>query len=68
MGCVRSGKESALVMIKPPGDLRRAGIFEINDGVFVPVKVGFIEQRPGAMQEPGKNEFAVVANPLSVKA
>ena len=34
-------------MIEPPGNVRRAGIFEINDGVFVSIEVVFIESDDG---------------------
>ena len=44
-------KECALVMIEPPGNLGRAGVFEVDNGVFVAVKICFVEKRAGAMQQ-----------------
>ena len=40
---VGGSKERALVMVKPPGHARRAGIFEIDDGIFIAIK----ERLPG---------------------
>ena len=44
-------EEGAEVMVEPPGDARGSGIFEVDDGVFVARKVGFVEKSTGAMDE-----------------
>jgi hypothetical protein len=31
-------QEGALVMVKPPSDARRAGILEIDNGIFIAVE------------------------------
>ena len=51
MRCILRRKERALVVIEPPGNLRRAGILEIHDGVFVAIKIGFVEKSPRAVQQ-----------------
>jgi|SRR4051812_1477760 hypothetical protein len=55
------------MVIKPPGNFGRAGIFEIDDGIFVAVKIGFVKKRAGAVQQARVNKFDVIANALGVK-
>ena len=55
-------------MIKPPGNFGRTRIFEIDDCILVAVKLLFIEQRPGAMQQAREDELNVIANPLPVES
>jgi len=55
------------MMVEPPGDLGRAGILEVHDGVLVAIELLFIKQGPGAVQQAGENEFDVAANPLPVE-
>ena len=43
VGSVRRCKERALVMIEPPGNLRRARVLEIDDSVFVTIKLFLIK-------------------------
>jgi len=50
VGGIRRGEESAQMMIEPPGNLWRTGIFEINDRIFVTVKMLFVKQGDGAVQ------------------
>jgi hypothetical protein len=50
MGGIFWRQKRTLVMIKPPGDLPGAGIFEIDDCILIAVKLCFIEQRTGAVQ------------------
>jgi hypothetical protein len=45
------GKKRALMMVEPPGDLGRAAIFEIDDGVLDSLEVRFIEELIGAVEE-----------------
>ena len=58
VGGVGGSQECALVMIEPPGDFGRAGILEVDDGVFVAIELLFIEQCAGAMQQAGEDESA----------
>lgn len=55
-------------MVEPPGDFARTRIFEIDDGVFVAIKIGFVEERAGAVQQARVYKINVVADALSVKA
>ena len=64
---VRFGEERAFVMIKPPGQLLRGQVLEIDDSVFVPAEVLQVEQRSGAMQQSLVLEFRVPANALAVE-
>jgi hypothetical protein len=61
-------QERALVMIEPPGDFGGGGIFEIDDGVFVAIKLLLVKQRPGAMKQSGEDESGVAANALPIEA
>ena len=61
-------EEGAEVVIEPPGDSGRGGIFEIDDGVFVAGKVGLIKQRAGAVDEAVKLVFGVWADALLVES
>ena len=60
-------EERAFMMVEPPCDLGGTGVFEIDDGIFVPVELGFVEERSGAMQQAGENKVGVFANPLAIK-
>ena len=61
-------EEGALVMVEPPGNFGRTGIFEIDDGVLFAIEFLFIEQRTGAMNEASELEVGVLANALAVEA
>ena len=61
-------KKRALMMIEPPGDLRRTRILEIDDGIFVAVEMGFVEERSGAMQQAGELKIHIAADALAVEA
>src|ERR1700733_10915196 len=56
------------MVIEPPGNFRRAGIFEIDDGVLIAIKLRFIEQRARAMEEAGIDEVHVAAHAFAIKA
>src|SRR5262249_23728498 len=60
-------QERALMMIEPPGDLRRAGVLEIHDSVLVAIELLFIEQSAGTVQQPGKYELRLATHALPVK-
>ena len=55
-------------MIEPPRDFGRTGILEINDDVLVAIEMGFIKERPGPVQQPGKLEVHVAPDSFPVKA
>src|SRR5215467_12563261 len=55
-------------MVKPPGDPGRRRIFEVDDRVLVSIKILFIEQRTGAMDQSGELEIDIGTDTLAVKA
>ncbi len=61
-------EKRALVMVKPPGDLWRSGILEVDDGVLVAIKIGFIEERARAMHQAGELEVHVRPDAFAVEA
>ena len=65
---IRRRQKSALMVVKPPCDLRRTGIFEIYDGIFIASKIGFVEQRARPVKQARIDEFNIIANAVSVKA
>src|SRR3954453_3674126 len=65
---IRWRKKCALVVIEPPCDLGRTGVFEVDDGVLVAVELLLVEQRAGSMNQSGEFEFDVAANALAIKA
>src|SRR6266571_5759223 len=54
-------------MVKPPSDPGRRRIFEVDDRVLVSVKILFIEQSAGAMDQTGELEIDVGTDTLAVK-
>jgi hypothetical protein len=48
---ILGSEKSREVMVKPPCDTGRGGVFEIDDGVFVADKLVFVKERAGAMDE-----------------
>ncbi len=63
------GREKrAFMMVEPPRNLRRTGVFEVDDGVLVAVEVGLIKERPRAMQQAGEDKLSVFADALAIKA
>src|SRR5215471_15739298 len=61
-------KEGALMMVKPPRDTRRWRVLKINDGVFIAVEVGLVEQRAGPVYQAGELKFGVFIDDFPVKA
>lgn len=55
-------------MVKPPRNPGGTRIFEIDDGVLVPIKVVFVEQSASAVQQTRKHEVDIVANAFSIEA
>jgi hypothetical protein len=63
-----SGRQKcALMMVEPPGDFRGAGLFEIDDGIFLTIKVLLVKQSAGAMQQARENKLNVAANPFAIE-
>jgi hypothetical protein len=61
-------QKSALVMIKPPCEERRAGILEIHDGVFVAIKCAILERLRGLVRHPSIEELGGGIDTLFIKA
>src|SRR5260221_2930933 len=61
-------QERALVMVKPPGDFRRIGVLEINDGVFVAIEQALFPRMLGLMGHPAEAEFGLGIEVLPIKA
>jgi hypothetical protein len=61
-------QKRALVMIKPPRDLGRAGILEIDDGVLIAVELLLVKQGARPVDKASELEFRITANALAVKA
>ena len=56
------------MMIEPPGQLFRRGVFEIHDRVFVAVKHVSVEEKVvRAMQQPTVTDFSVGMYSLLIK-
>jgi hypothetical protein len=60
-------EKSALVMVKPPGNLRGSGILEIDNGVLVAIKIGLIKERARAMHKSGELEVHVRPDAFAVE-
>src|SRR5580704_13957193 len=66
LGILRS-EECALVMVEPPGEQRRAGIFEVHNGVFVAVENAVLEGLRGFVGHPRVHKLGVGMDALAVK-
>jgi hypothetical protein len=55
-------------MVKPPCNLGRSGILEVDDGVLVSIKIGFIEERARAMHQSGELEVHIRPDAFAVEA
>src|SRR5213592_4060207 len=60
-------QERALVMIEPPGETRIAGVFEIHDGILIPVELHVDEKLPGAVSEPLVDQFRILPDRRTVE-
>jgi hypothetical protein len=56
------------MMIEPPGEQRRTGIFEIHDGVFVTVENAVFERLRSFMRHPGVHKLGIGVDAFAVKA
>jgi len=68
MFCIRFRKKGALMMIKPPRQAIRAGIFEIDDRVFVRVEQSRIKQLPCAVHQAAIAKLRLGIDALPVEA
>ena len=67
VGSIGRRKKSAFVVIEPPGDFRRTGILEIDDGILVAVKLLLVEKSARAMQQAGVDEVHIAADSFPVE-
>ena len=56
------------MMVKPPCNLWRSGILEVDNGILVAIKIGFIEERARAMDQPGELKVHVRPDAFAVEA
>ena len=61
-------EERALVVVEPPGEQRRARVFEIDDGVFVAVKGAVFKGLRGFVRHAGVQEFGGGVDALATEA
>jgi hypothetical protein len=60
-------KKCALMMVEPPGNLGRRGVFEIYNGILITGKLALVEKRSRAMKQSKVFESRAVADALAVK-
>ena len=68
VGGVGWRQKGALMVIEPPGNFRRTGILEIDDGILVAIEFVLVEKGTGAVQQAGVDKFHVVADAFLVEA
>src|SRR5882757_3522154 len=68
MGGIGRRQKRALVVIQTPRDIRRTGIFEVDDRILVAVKIFLVEERTRPVQQAGIDEFAIAADAFAVEA
>ena len=56
------------MVIEPPGNLRRTRILEVDNGIFVAIKVFLIEERARSMQQAGIDKLHIGADALAIEA
>src|ERR1700726_33895 len=61
-------EEGALVVVEPPGEVGRGGIFEIDDGVFVAVEGAVFEGLRGLVRHAGVEEFGGGIDAFAIEA
>src|SRR5882672_7158923 len=60
-------EKCAQMMIEPPGDLGRSGVFEVDNRVLVSNEISFIEERSGAVHKAMVLIAGILANALAMK-
>jgi hypothetical protein len=68
VGGIGRRKKGTFMVVEPPGDSGRTGIFEIDDHIFIAVELLFVKKGASPMEQAGVNEICVAANPLPVEA
>jgi hypothetical protein len=48
---VRGSQKGRKMVVEPPGNPRRGGVFEIDNGVFVAGKLALVKERAGAVYQ-----------------
>src|SRR6185312_6773738 len=61
-------EKSALMMVKPPGNLGRSGILEIDNGILIAIEIGFIEERACAMHQSCELEVHIRPDAFAIEA
>jgi hypothetical protein len=61
-------QESAQVVVEPPGDLRRGGIFEVDDGILVAGEFRLVKERARAVKKSGILKVDVRADAFAIEA
>src|SRR5208337_39539 len=67
VGGIVGRQKRAFVVIEPPGNFGRTGIFEIDDGILVAIELIFVEERAGAVQQAGVDEVDIAADAFAVE-
>ena len=60
-------QKRALVMVEPPRQQRRAGIFEVHDGVFIAVENPVLKRLRGFVRHPRVQELGSRMNAFPMK-
>jgi hypothetical protein len=61
-------QKSGEVVIEPPGNLRRGGVLEVNNGILVTGKLAFVKKRACSMDQPVILIFGTSVDALAMKA
>src|SRR6185437_7308562 len=61
-------EKGALMMVKPPGNLRRSRILKVDNGIFIAVKIGFIKERACTMHQPCELEVHIRSDAFAIEA
>src|ERR1700722_2473524 len=61
-------QKRALMVVEPPSEFGRAGILEIDDGVFVAVEGAVLEGLRGFVRHAGVEEFGGGVDALAIEA
>ena len=65
---VFGSQKCRLMMIEPPSEFLRRGVFEIDDGILIAVKHRHVEEIPGPMKQTFVLDFRVGMNSFFVES
>ena len=65
---VGRGEEGRLMMVEPPGDARRGGVLEVDDGILVADEFGLVEESACAVHQAVVLVDGVAGDALAVEA